>query len=129
PPDAVAAEEERVGGPGRGGPYGPLGPVGSRGPLGQEEAYRLCERLVRLFQLVVRLQGLRDDHPGGGVARGGRADAGDDRAGLRLMAVLPQVRGLEGADQVGLVQVRGRREETVVEGGRGGAVAGELAVR
>src|SRR5690606_28598495 len=66
--------------------------------------------------------------PRGRVARGRPADAGDDRAGLRLVAVLPEVRGLQGADQERLVQGRVRGEQTVVEGGRGGAVTGELAV-
>ncbi len=104
---AVAAEEEGVGG------------VGGLRDVRQEEARALRERLVRRFQFVVGLQGLRDDHPGGRVPGRRRADAVDDRSGLGLVAVLPEVRGLQRPYQVGVLQ-RGRRRTA---GGRRASVA------
>ena len=74
---------------------------GSLTPAVRSRSRRLGERLVRLLQLVVGLQGLRDDDPRGRVPGGRRADAVDDRAGLRLVAVLPEVRGLQSADEGG----------------------------
>ncbi len=70
----------------------------------QQQAYTLRERLLRCLQLVVCFQGLRHDHPGRRVPGRLRADAVDDRSGLRLMAVLPEVRGLQGPDQVRVLQ-------------------------
>ncbi len=60
------------------------------------------------------------DHPGGRVTGGRGADAVDDRPGLGLVAALPQVRRLEGADQVGMLQGRRGRQQAVVERGGSG---------
>ncbi len=115
-PYAVAAEEEGVGG------------VGGFRYVRQEALHGLRVGLVGRFQFVVGLEGFRHDDPGGRVLGGRRADALDDRPGLGLVAVLPEVRGLERPYQVGVVQVGRGGQQTVVERGRGGAVAGEFQV-
>ncbi|KIX72505.1 hypothetical protein SF23_18410 [Streptomyces sp. MBRL 10] len=63
---AVAARQE--GGGGR----------GERGGVRDEEGGGLGEAVLGGLQFVVRLEGLRDDLPRGGVLGGGRADARDE---------------------------------------------------
>lgn len=94
---------------------------------GQQQGQRGREEVVRRLQLVVRLQGLRGHLPRRRVQRARGTDAVDDRPGLGLVAVLPEVGRFQGLDQVRVVDGGlGAPEQVVVERARAGAVAREF---